>query len=244
MLRVFETKEEGSHAAARLFVQAAREAVQRGGRFTVALTGGTSPGTLYELLARPPYRDQVDWQHTFVFWGDERWVPLTDHRSNARLAFTTLLNQVPLPRQNIYAMYEDGTAPEAFAEKYEQLLQGHFGSAAPAFDLILLGMGDDGHTASLFPETEVLQEQTHWVRAYYLAPQQLYRVTLTAPLINQAHQVIVLVFGGQKAAALYNVLEGPYHPTTYPAQLLKPVHGQLIWLVDEAATVMLDEAKR
>jgi len=244
MLHVFKNKEEASKAAADLFVQTAQEAIARQGRFTVALSGGSSPDTLYQLLASPAYSSKVDWPRTFVFWSDERWVPLTDKRSNARMTSEILLDQVPIPPANIYPMWNKQQKPEAFAADFELWLRKYFGNRPPAFDLMLLGMGDDGHTASLFPGTEVLNEQTRWVQAYYLAPQQMYRVTLTAPLINKARRIVVLAFGGKKAPALYNVLEGPYNPATYPAQLLKPVQGELIWLVDEAATIMLDEARQ
>jgi 6-phosphogluconolactonase len=189
MITVFKDTAELSRTAAELFVQAAREAVEQNGRFTVALTGGSSPVQLYRLLAQSPYREQVPWEQTYVFWGDERWVPLTDERSNAKMALDTFLSQVPVPPAQIYPMWGEGE-PEEFAHQYEALLQQHFHQQAPVFDLILLGMGDDGHTASLFPGTEVLQENSRWVLAYYLKPQSMYRVTLTAPLINQARKIV------------------------------------------------------
>lgn len=239
MLQIFENKDQLSQAAALLFVQAAEKAVLHNGRFTVALTGGSSPVQLYNMLAESPYLEQVPWQKTYIFWGDERWVPLTDERSNAKMAQEAFLNKVPVPQEQIYPMWAEGTEPEAFADQYEQLLQKHFGQEAPQFDLILLGMGDDGHTASLFPGTEVLHEQSRWVQAYYLEPQSMYRVTLTAPLINQAKMICFLTFGSNKAKALYEVLEGERNPEQYPSQLIAPQGGEVIWMVDEAAAAQL-----
>jgi 6-phosphogluconolactonase len=238
MITVFNDTAELSRSAAELFVQTAREAVQQHGRFTVALTGGSSPVQLYRLLAQSPYREQVPWEQTYIFWGDERWVPLTDERSNAKMALDTFLRQVPVPEGQIYPMWGEGE-PEEFAHYYEQLLQKHFHQQLPRFDLILLGMGDDGHTASLFPGTEVLRETSRWVRAYYLTPQSMYRITLTAPLINQAQKIVFLTFGANKAPALYEVLEGNRNPEQYPSQLIQPQQGEVHWLVDEAAASRL-----
>lgn len=243
MLHLFEDKTELSTAVADLFVKVSQEAVKKKGRFTVALTGGSSPVQLYTLLAQSPYKEQVPWQQTFVFWGDERWVPLNDERSNAKMAFDTFLNQVPVPKEQVYPMWEENTTPEAFAQKYEQLLQQHFGKAAPEFDLILLGMGDDGHTASLFPGTAVLQEKSRWVQAYYLEPQSMYRVTLTAPLINQAKVICFMTFGENKAPALYEVLEGDRNSDKYPSQLIQPLNGEIHWFIDTKAASQLSGEK-
>ncbi|MFD3003066.1 6-phosphogluconolactonase [Pontibacter toksunensis] len=243
MLQIFEDKAQLSKAAAELFVKTAQEAVQQNGRFTVALTGGSSPVQLYDLLAQQPYVEQVPWEKTFVFWGDERWVPLTDDRSNARMAMETFLNKVPVPAAQIYPMWEDGKEPEEFANKYEQLLKAHFSQQIPQFDLILLGMGDDGHTASLFPGTAVLHETSRLVQAYYLGPQSMYRITLTAPLINQAKTICFLTFGSNKAPALQEVLEGERNPEKYPSQLIQPKNGEVIWLVDESAASKLKTKK-
>jgi 6-phosphogluconolactonase len=234
MIRIFKDTLELSKAAADLFVQAARKAVAERGRFTVALTGGSSPVLMHQLLAQSPYREQVPWEQTYIFWGDERWVPLTDEKSNARMAFETLLNQVPVPKDQIFPMWGD-QEPEVFAQQYEEILRQYFDQKGPGFDLIFLGLGDDGHTASLFPGTAVLQEKTKWVQAYYLEPQQMYRITLTAPFINQARQVVVLTFGQKKADALYEILEGERNPAKYPAQLIEPLNGEILWFVDEAA---------
>lgn len=239
MLKIFADPEELSQYAARQFSELAQEAIDRHGRFTVALTGGSSPQRLHQLLANPPYRDQIPWQKVHVFWGDERYVPLTDDRSNAKMAFDTLLHQVDVPENQIHVMTSD-LPPEVFASQYEQTIKDHFQGAPPVFDLILLGMGDDGHTASLFPETEVLHEKEKWVSSLYLPSQHMYRITLTAPLINQAAQVTMLVFGKKKADTLQQVLKGPYQPEHLPAQLIQPENGELTWLVDEEAASHLE----
>ncbi|NMH27406.1 6-phosphogluconolactonase [Flavobacterium sp. SE-s28] len=234
MIQVFKDSVQLSEAAAAIFVSAAHEAVSKRGKFTVALTGGSSPAKLYELLSAPEYRDKVDWQKTFVFWGDERWVPIEDEKSNAGMANKVFLDKINIPNDHVFPMWSALLEPEEQAQHYEQLLRKHLGDSGE-FDLILSGMGEDGHTASLFPGTEVLHEKTKWVAAYYLASQHMFRITLTAPLINKAKRNVVLVFGANKAQAFGQVIAGAYNPEKYPSQLLKPVSGELIWLADEAA---------
>lgn len=237
-VKTFENLDEISEAAAQLFVRIAHQAIMERGRFIVALTGGSSPSRLYKTLAQEPYSKQVNWEKVFVFWGDERWVPLDDPQSNARMAYETLLNHVPVPKEQVFPMWAEGKEPEQFAGKYEDQLQLVLGERG-AFDLILLGMGEDGHTASLFPETLVLEEKMDWVRAYYLEPQQMYRITLTAPLINRAKEIVFLVFGENKAFALREILEGERNYHRYPAQLISPLAGRVYWLVDKAAASKL-----
>lgn len=239
MIQVFDDTLALSKAGVELFINAAVEAVRERGQFLVALTGGSSPLHLYQLLAQSPNRERVPWSQTYIFWGDERWVPLTDDRSNANMAYEAFLNNVPIPNDQIYPMWEEDVEPEAFARQYEELLEEYFGPSTASFDLILLGMGDDGHTASLFPGTDVLQEQSSWVQAYYLEQQEMYRITLTAPVINKARKIVFLTFGAKKADALHEVLEGDYNPEKYPAQLIKPQQGEVVWLVGKAAATRL-----
>ncbi len=234
MIQVSKDTAGASRASADLFVQTAREAVAQNGRFTVALTGGSSPVQLYKLLAAAPYRDQVPWDQTFVFWGDERAVPHTDDRNNARMAFELLLDHVPVPPAQVHRMSGE-LPPDESARQYEALLKAHFSGGPPQFDLILLGMGDDGHTASMFPGTDVVHERERWVKELFLASQGMYRITLTAPLINQARRVVFQVFGAGKTATLKRVLEGPYQPDQLPSQLINPTSGELHWFLDEAA---------
>ncbi|SIT02652.1 6-phosphogluconolactonase [Chryseobacterium ureilyticum] len=239
MLNILPTKEEIIKKAAELFVNVANEAINKKGNFTVALTGGSSPEGLYRLLSEDQYKKQIDWSKVLVFWGDERWVPLDNELSNAKMSYDTLLNNVPVLSDNIFPMYKDGIKPEDFASEYNALLKEKLGNDG-VMDLILLGMGGDGHTASLFPGTEVLKEQEKWVSAYYLDAQQMYRITLTAPFLNKARKTVVITFGEAKADALKEVLEGEYNPSLYPSQLLKPSDGELLFLVDEKAAKLLN----
>lgn len=235
MVQIYNSKEEITSEAAHLFVAAAQDAIQKRGRFVLALTGGSSPVALYTLLATSAYQEKVDWNKVFVFWGDERWVALDDDLSNAKMAFNTLLNKVDIPKSNVFPMYKEGITAENYALEYEKAIK-IITEEEGQFDLILLGMGDDGHTASLFPGQAVLQEQDKWVAAYYLEPQTMFRITLTAPLINKARQIVVITFGENKAHALNEVLYGEYNPEKYPSQLIKPVDGDLLFLTDQAAT--------
>jgi len=234
MVTIFNDKTEITSHAADIFVTAAQNAIQQHGRFVVALTGGSSPVAIYKLLATPEYKAKIDWDNVFVFWGDERWVALDDDLSNAKMSAQNLLNHVPIPKGNIFPMYKDGVTPQDYAVQYEQFIKQVAGENG-IFDLILLGMGDDGHTASLFPGEAVLDEQDKWVAAYYLEPQSMYRITLTAPLINKAKQIVVITFGENKAHALHEVLHGDYNPEKYPTQLIKPLNGELLFLTDKAA---------
>lgn len=234
MIQIYNSIEDINTEAAAIFVTASQKAISEKGQFSAVLTGGSSPAGIYKLLASDDYKNKVDWSKVFIFWGDERWVPLDDDRSNAKMSFDTLLSHVPIPKENIFEMYSDGVTPEEYAITYENSIKNILGSEGK-FDLILLGMGDDGHTASLFPGEEVLKEETKWVDAYYLKPQEMYRITLTAPLINKAEKIVVVAFGEKKAPALHEVLKGEFNPTKYPMQLIKPVSGELLFLVDQNA---------
>ena len=234
MIQIYNTTEEINITAADLFVAAAQKAIAEKGKFTAVLTGGSSPAGIYKLLASDAYKTKIDWSKVFIFWGDERWVPLNDDLSNAKMSYATLLSHVAIPSENIFEMYKDGVTPEDFAVTYEQSIRNVLGDEGK-FDLILLGMGDDGHTASLFPGQAILEEQNKWVAAYYLEPQKMFRITLTAALINKAEKIVVVAFGDKKAPALKEVTKGEYNPSLYPMQLIKPVSGELLFLVDKSA---------
>ena len=238
MIQIEKDPAKLSEVAAALFVQSAKEAIDANGKFNVALTGGSSPKGLYQLLAGEQYKSQVEWDKVFVFWGDERWVSLDDEQSNAGMAYETLLNHVPIPASNVFPMWTAGITPEARAEEYTIYLKKVLGEAG-VFDLILLGMGDDGHCASLFPGTEVLKEEKKWVEGYFLKSKDIHRITLTAPLINKAKKIVFFVFGENKADALFEVLEGERNPTQYPSQMIQPSEGEVQWLVDETAASKL-----
>ena len=216
----------------------AERLLQQQDRFTIALSGGSTPKALHELLAQPPLRDRIDWSRVHVFWGDERYVPLTDEKNNARMAYDTLLNHVPVPKAQIHVMKTDLPPDESMSE-YEQTLHQYFDGENHTFDLVLLGMGDDGHTLSLFPGTDVVNEEQAWTKAFFLTQQDMFRLTLTAPVVNKAAAVLFLVAGANKADALHEVLHGAYQPDKYPSQRIKPETGELVWFIDKAAGAKL-----
>ena len=214
--------------------------LQKQPRFTLVLSGGSTPHKLNTLLAVSPYKEKIDWSKLHIFWGDERCVPFTDDRNNAKMAFDTLLNNVPVPPAQIHVMRTD-IAPELAAAEYEVLLKTYFAAEAgsKSFDLVLLGMGDDGHTLSLFPGTHVMHIEDRWTTSLFLTQQNMYRITLTAPIVNRAACVAFLVSGQGKAIALQQVIEGDYKPDLYPAQVIQP-KGELHWFTDEAAAANLE----
>ena len=238
MMEIYPDLATLSDAAAQFFADQAERAVAARGRFSVALSGGSTPRRTYELLARPPFGERVLWAKVHVFWGDERCVPADDPRSNYLMARQALLDHVPIPAEQIHPI-PCSQEPHAEAECYEILLRRFFGERPPQFDVVLLGLGENGHTASLFPGTPVLEERQHWVADVYLAEQDLFRITLTAPLLNQAAVVVFLVAGAGKAAVLREVLEGPHDPIRLPAQLIRPKDGKVRWLVDQAAASLV-----
>ncbi len=218
--------------AAEQFVGLAAEAITSRGAFNVALSGGSTPLPLYALLALPEWAARIDWPHVQVFWGDERCVPPDHKDSNYRMARNALLEAVPLPAGNIHRMRGE-IDPAQAAEEYERVI------ANVRFDLILLGMGGDGHTASLFPGTAVIHEQKRRVVAHYVDKLSMWRLTLTPSAINAARNVTFLVSGADKAERLRDVLRGPYQPDVLPSQIVKPEEGRLCWLVDKAAVALL-----
>jgi 6-phosphogluconolactonase len=225
--------------AADFIVDLAAHAIGERGRFTLALSGGSTPRPIYARLADPGYRDRIEWDKVYVCFGDERCVPPEDARSNYRMACEALLDHVPLRSDHIHRIRGE-IDPVPAALSYEQELQALFRTSAfPAFDLICLGLGDNGHTASLFPGTAALREKERWVVAQYVEVMTTWRVTFTAPLINAARNSAFLVEGTGKAEVLQRVLEGPYQPDVLPAQLIQPVNGELHWLVDTAAATKL-----
>lgn len=229
-----------SAAAAGLFAQQARAAVEMRGRFDVLLSGGETPQECYRLLAREPLLGSVPWHAVHLFWGDERYVPYDHPQSNFGMVRRALLDHVPLAKGQIHPV-PYGPTPAESARTYEEELRGHFAGAPPRFDLVLLGLGEDGHTASLFPESALLAEEDRWVREVHPAGQDYYRVSVTPPILNQAALVVFLVQGSAKAAILHEVLEGPFDPKRLPAQSVHPSTGRLLWLVDRKAADLLSE---
>jgi 6-phosphogluconolactonase len=234
-LHVFPTVEAVLHGLADFFVAQASAAIAARGRFSVALSGGSSPKKLYELLASTAYRDQVRWEQVFFFFGDERDVPATDPESNFLMAKTALLDPLNIAPAQVFPVNTKLPPAEA-AEAYTTAIQEFFGPAEARFDLVLLGLGDNSHTASLFPHTAVLHVATAGAEEVFVEEKQVYRITLTAPLINQAHAVAFLVYGADKAAAVQSVLHGERDIEQYPAQLIAPASGEAHWFLDEAAS--------
>lgn len=238
MISVYPDRETLSRAAAGLFVESVVNAVADHGRCAVLLAGGETPRRTYELLAGEPLRNHVPWSRLHFFWGDERSVAPDDPRSNARMARRALLDRVPVPAGQIHPIPGD-CDPRQAADEYEALLRRFFTGAPPRFDLVLLGLGDDGHTASLFPDSPVLEERERWASATRRAGEEIGRVTLTVPLINQAHLVVFLVAGDDKATVLREVVEEYPDPRSRPARMISPDQGELRWLVDASAARLL-----
>jgi 6-phosphogluconolactonase len=240
-VEIFTDAAQLSLAAAEQFIQISEAAIQTRGLCSVALAGGGTPQSLYRLLASEPFSEKVHWERIHFFWGDERCVPPDHPESNYRKACQALLDHVPVPVENIHRIPAERSPEQAAAEYEEDLLR--FFSSLPgeeersraSFDLALLGMGDDGHTASLFPGTAAVHEQQRWVAAQYVDKLAAWRITLTPALLNRSNGVIFLVSGGGKSWVLQKVLYGSYQPDRYPAQVIKPNSGGLRWLVDEAA---------
>jgi 6-phosphogluconolactonase len=237
-LHVFATPDEVLRHLADYFIATANEAIAARGRFAVALSGGSSPKKLYELLASPACRARVAWEQVYFFFGDERNVPQNSPDSNYLMAKTALFDPLVIRPSQVFAVETDLNPAEAAAQ-YGVAVEEFFGEEKAIFDLILLGLGDNAHTASLFPHTTVLQETTVGIKEVWLPEQQVYRITMTAPLINQARNIAFLVYGPDKALAVQQILEHDRDIENYPAQLIAPESGHLTWFLDEAAASKL-----
>jgi 6-phosphogluconolactonase len=239
-IAIYPDSDTLSHAAARYVVRVASEAITTHGHFTLALAGGSTPKKLYALLASEPYRDQIDWAHTEIFWSDERCVPPDSEDSNYHLAHETLLSKVPLAANQIHRMPADAENHDEASLAYTQEIQRVFGTnGIPSFDLLQLGMGPEAHTASLFPHQASLHEQTRLIIPVTVPKPPPPRLTFTPPLLNAASHILFLVTGLDKAAALQEVLEGEYNPDEYPSQIIRPTKGEVTWMLDPAAASKL-----
>lgn len=237
-LHVEKNPEQLSNVLAEWICNYINEVLKNQDRFTWALSGGNSPKQLYALLAHSPYLEKIPWNKLHIFFGDERDVPFDDTRNNGKMAYETLLKQVPVPTSQIHYMRTDLKVEESAAE-YEKTLHSYFDQTEKSFDLVLLGMGTDGHTLSLFPGQEIIHEKKKWVTTLYVPAQQMYRLTLTPFPVNQAARIAFLVTGQEKARTLKKVLYGGYDPDSFPSQIIKPQHGELHWFVDEDAANLL-----
>jgi 6-phosphogluconolactonase len=236
-VEVFPNPEALNREAAQQIAHRAQEAVHRGGRCSIVLSGGSTPRSLYSLLATE-YKEQIPWADCHFFWGDERHVPPDSPESNYRMAMDAVLSRVPASAENIHRVRSENPDAQRAAEQYADEIRAFFGIGSgqfPRFDIVLLGLGPDGHTVSLFPGTAALKEREKLVVANWVEKFGAFRITMSAPLLNHAACVLFMVQGAEKAEALRSVLHGHYQPEKFPAQLIRPTNGDLLWLADEAA---------
>lgn len=239
---ICSTRQELYSAAANEIVSRADESIATTGRFILALSGGSTPRALFQLLASSAFRNRVDWLRVHFFWGDERWVAADHPDSNYRMAREALLMPLAIPEENVHRIATELETPDQAAANYESMIRNFFGVATgtvPRFDLILLGLGDDGHTASLFPHSPALEEQRDLVVANFVEKFKTYRITFTPLLINEAASVLFVISGSAKSDALKEVLKGEYRPKLFPSQLIQPTNGELRFLVDRDAAALL-----
>jgi 6-phosphogluconolactonase len=240
-VEVFQTAEDVAQAGAEKFLTLARAAVAGHGSFSVALAGGNTPRRTYELLAGDSFRGLIDWNLVHLFFGDERCVPANHPDSNYRMVNERLISRVGIPAINVHPIKGEGDPAES-ARLYEENLRSFFaGRAWPHFDLVLLGLGEDGHTASLFPYTSALAEKRAWVVSNWVEKLETYRITLSAPALNSGANVTFMVAGATKAPTVAAVLNGHLDTERLPAQMIKPNTGMLTWLIDSAAASQLPQ---
>lgn len=235
IIHIEKDNESLTHYIAEWLVGYIRDIIHLKNNCSIVLSGGNTPKQLYRLLASDIYRKKIDWQKLTFFFGDERYVPFTDERSNAKMAFDTLLNHVPVKKEKVHMMRTDIDAEQS-AHEYETIIHSYCDNKPTSFDLVLLGLGDNAHTLSLFPGySSAIFEKTQWVRSFYLEEQKATRITLTAPIVNKSRTVAFIVTGTEKSEALAQVIEGEKDYLKYPAQIIQPANGQLFWFVDQAA---------
>ncbi len=242
MIEIFPDIEQLNNFAAEKFVEIAHEAIKKRGKFTVALAGGSTPKSLYKLLAGEKFKDKIDWESVFFFFGDERRVLPDDEESNFKMVDRNLLKPLDIPENQVFRWQTELKETEKIAEDYEETIKEFFALSKnifPRFDLILLGMGADGHTASLFPFTKALKENKKIAVANWVETLHTNRLTMTFPTINNASNVIFLVGGAEKAGALREILQGDFQPDKFPAQKVKLNDGNLLWLTDGSAARLL-----
>jgi 6-phosphogluconolactonase len=251
-IRIYKDAGELALKAARHFARLADQYVIGCGQFTVALSGGSTPRAMFSILAAEPFLETVPWSSIYFFWGDERSVPPDHADSNYLMAYETLLSKVAVPEENIFRIPAELEDHDRAAREYSTTLTEFFLKRAarsktaplsnfPRFDLVLLGMGPDGHTASLFPHTAALDVTDQAAASNYVEKLQTHRITLTVPTINNARNVTFVVAGADKAEALKQVLQGELQTALYPSQLIRPKKGTLLWLTDEAAAGLLSD---
>ncbi|MDB5221911.1 MAG: 6-phosphogluconolactonase, eukaryotic type [Chitinophagaceae bacterium] len=231
-LHIYKDADETTFALADWITTLIRKTVEVKDRFTIALSGGETPKKLYQTLASDAYREKINWNRLHIFWGDERYVPFNDERNNAKMAYDNLLGKVNIPPEQVHKIWTDIT-PEESAKQYEKILHQYFDDRQTTFDLVLLGMGEDGHTLSLFPGSEILDDNNTWVNSV-LSKEKGERITLMPAVVNRSAAIVFLVTGKSKAKILQEVLQ-ENKKENYPAQLIHPVNNELHWFVDEEA---------
>ena len=240
-LHIFDDKEIMSEQLASWIAHLVQDTLKNQDYFTLVLSGGGTPKLLFEKLASGEYKNKIDWKRVHIFWGDERAVPFDDDRNNAKMAYDILINHIDVPSGQVHIMRTD-IEPKLAAEEYETILHQYFDKTSNSFDLVLLGMGDDGHTLSLFPGSPIIEEHEHWVNSVYNQQQKMYRITLMPVVVNKASNIVFMVDGAKKANILQRVIEGPYIPLKLPAQIVKPSNGELSWFLDKAVAKELNQS--
>ena len=229
-----------SIAAAHLFIETCNRCIAAKGKFVVALSGGNTPKRLYQLLATPEFSKNIEWNKVFIFCGDERFVPHTDADSNYRMVKENLLDYITIPQKNIFSIPTEGKAKDC-AKQYEQTIHSFFGKEKIVFDCVLLGIGNDGHTASLFPGTDILKEKNKLIKEVWVEDKEIWRISFTLPLINNSKQVIFLVAGKDKAEVVAKILRGKKEKPLLPSQLVKSKKGIVYWMMDDEAASLLEK---
>ncbi|MDQ6756750.1 MAG: 6-phosphogluconolactonase [Bacteroidota bacterium] len=237
-LHIYKDADEVCNALAAWITELIEKTLLEKEKFTIALSGGETPKKLYQKLASPPYKEKIKWNRLEIFWGDERVVPFDDEMNNAKMAYDNLLNKVNIPAEQIHKIRTDIT-PEESARQYEKILHKFFDGKQTTFNITLLGMGDDGHTLSLFPGSEILNDNQSWVNAVH-SKEKGERITLMPAIVNKSSTIVFLVTGEKKAKALAEVIEKSSSPK-YPTQLIKPSNGELHWFLDEVAAKYLQK---
>ncbi len=238
-LHIYRNKEEVSEQLAKWMSDIIESTLRNQEFFTIALSGGNTPHSLYKKLSSVEFRKKIDWKRVHIFWGDERVVPFNDKLNNAGTAYEMLIDHINIPAVQVHKMRTD--IEPVFAEKeYEKILHNYFNNTVKSFDLVLLGVGDDGHTLSIFPTSPLIENEEHkWVHAIYNKEQQMFRITLTPEIVNRASYIAFMVTGSDKANILKRVVDGDYIPSVLPAQLINPENGKLLWFLDDAAAKYL-----
>jgi 6-phosphogluconolactonase len=236
---IYKNNEELSNELALWICDLINSTLQNQEFFTLVLSGGETPKKLFKKLASEYFKEKINWKRIQIFWGDERVVPFTDDRNNAKMAYEILIDHIDIPASQVHVMRTD-IEPVFAAIEYEKILHTYFDNTTKSFDLVILGMGDDGHTLSLFPHSAVINEENkNWVNAVYNEAQQMYRITLMPVIVNHASNIVFMIDGKKKSTVLKKVIEGKYTPSELPAQIIKPINSELHWFLDENAAMEL-----